>query len=591
MTNKSIFLQKITFLPPYLYWFFIIAGVALLHWQQSVLGWACVLAGWVWFLVRPVRPADAQAAPALSRRAELIWVAAIMLVAVGLRWQGLEAVPPACWFDEAQNGLETLRILSGDWFFFTPNNNGRGALQFFWTAPFFWVFGSTVTSLRLASAVIGVATVPLVWLLGRKLASAWVGLFAAAFLACSYWHVSISRLGFDAIMTPAFDAAFLLCLVLAVKTRAWTWFAAAGVLVGLANYGYAASRASLLLLVLALILIVRSVPDGWQRYRKGILASGLAALIVLAPLLYLTVRRPDVLGERPSQVLAPTAGAMLRNLRATLRMFHERGDGNARHNLPGRPMLDPAVGALALAGLALAWQRRRGAPRPKAGAPPNNLASPANSAGDILQRRCGLPSRAHPGLSALQDGFSCQLAVAWLGVYTLLAGMLTDAAPHGLRMLSAVIPASLLAAWGLQQALADLRLHTPGRRALALAVLFAAMAGATAYAYFRVYPRHPATRPAFSPHAYEVGRFLRTLPAGTLVQVSRRFDPGVVSFVSGREERVPDLDFSVTESRPDPWVRIMLSPDEAPWFMQSGAYAWREIQTPQGERFWVCEWR
>ncbi len=536
-----------SFLPPYLYWVFIIAGVALLHWQQSVLGWACVLAGWAWFLVRPVRPADARAAPALSRRAELLGLAAIILVAAGLRWWGLGTVPPACWFDEAQNGLETLRILRGDWFFFTPNNNGRGALQFFWTAPFFWVFGSTVTSLRLASTVIGVATVPLVWLLGRKLAGAWVGLFAAAFLACSFWHVTISRIGFDAIMTPAFDAAFLLCLLLAVKTPAWTWFAAAGVLAGLANYGYAASRASLLLLVLALILIVRSAPDGWRRYRKGVLAAGLAALIVLAPLLSLAVRQPGVLSARPGQVLASSPGAMLRNLRATLRMFHERGDANARHNLPGRPMLDPAAGALMLAGLALAWQRRR-----------------------------ELPS---------------QLAIAWLGVYTLTAGTLTDAAPHGLRMLSTLLPACLLAAWGLQQALADLRLHTRGRRALALAVLFAAMAGATAHAYFLIYPRHPATRPAFSPHAYEVGRFLRTLPAGTPVQVSRRFDPDVVSFVSGREERVPDLDFSVTENRPDPWVRIMLSPDEAPWFAQSGAYAWREIQTPQGERFWVCERR
>lgn len=578
-------------MPSLIFWILTVSGVILLHAQQSVLGWVCVLGGFVWALRTPALRAVPLPAPALSRRAELLGLAAIILVAAGLRWWGLGTVPPACWFDEAQNGLETLHILRGDWFFFTPNNNGRGALQFFWTAPFFWVFGSTVTSLRLASAVIGVATVPLVWLLGRKLSGAWTGLAAAGFLACSYWHVTISRIGFDAIFTPAFDTAMLLCLVLALENASWAWFAASGLLLGLANYGYAASRASLLLLVLALILIVRSAPDGWQRYRKGVLVSGLAALITLAPLLYLTVRRPDVLGERPSQVLAPTAGAMLRNLRATLRMFHERGDGNARHNLPGRPMLDPAAGALMLAGLALAWQRRRGAPWPKSGAPPNNLASPANSAGDILQRRCSLPSRAHPGLSALQDGFPFQLVLAWLGVYTLTAGMLTDAAPHGLRMLSALLPACLLAAWGLERAFTDLRLNAPAWRGLALAVLIAGLGSATAYTYFRVYPRHPATRPAFSPHAYEVGRFLRTLPAGTLVQVSRRFDPGVVSFVSGREERMPDLDFSVTESRPDPWVRIMLSPDEAPWFMQSGAYAWREIQTPRGERFWVCERR
>jgi 4-amino-4-deoxy-L-arabinose transferase-like glycosyltransferase len=533
------------------FWIPAVAGVLLLHGHHSVLGWGCVAAGVVWALAKPAWPAGARTAPALTARAEGIWLAAIVLLAIVLRWWGLESVPPGCWFDEAQNALETLHILKGEWFFFTPRNNGRGALQFFWTAPFFQTFGATVGSLRLASAVMGAATVPLVWLLGRKLAGAWAGLFAAAFLACSYWHVSVSRLGFDAVMTPAFDAAMLVCLLLALETASWVWFAAAGLLVGVANYSYAASRASLLLLAaamaLALILPLRSAPGNWQRYRRGVLAAGLAALIVLAPLLSLAIRQPALLSQRGSQVLVGSSDAALRNLRATLRMFLERGDANPRHNLPGRPMLDPVVGVLALGGLVLAWRRRR--------------------------------------------EFPFQLAVVWLGVYTVLAGMLTDAAPHGLRMLSTVIPASLLAAWGLEQGLADFRLSSGRWRGAALALMLAALGSCTAYAYFKVYAHHPATRPAFSPHAYEVGRFLRTLPAGTLVQVSRRFDQDVVAFISGRKETVLALDFSLPAGQADPWVRIMQSPEEAPWFMQAGAYTWREIKTPQGERFWVCERR
>lgn len=532
-------------MPSLIFWILTAAGVLLLRGGQSIWGWSCVLAGLAWALARPPKQAETQPAPALNRRTELWWLAAIVLLAAGLRWWRLEAVPPACWFDEAQNGLETLRILKGEWFIFTPRNNGRGALQFFWTAPFFLALGPTVGGLRLASAVIGAATVPLVWLLGRKLAGAWTGLFAAAFVACSYWHVSISRLGFDAVMTPAFDAAMLLCLLFGLESAAWGWWAAAGLLAGLANYGYAASRVSLVLLGLALLLALRSSAGDGKRPRPGVLAAGLAALIMLAPLLSLAIRNPRLLGERPAQVMTIAPKTMLFNLFATARMFHERGDANARHNLPGRPMLDPAVGALALAGLATAWRRRR--------------------------------------------DLSFQLVCVWLGAYAVLAGALTDAAPHGLRMLSTLIPLCLLAAWGLEQGLADFRLSSPRARFLALALLTASLGFSTAYEYFRIYPLHPATRVAFSPLDYEIGRFLRSLPLATPVQASRRVDESVVAFVSGRAETVPALDFSVPAGHSDQWVRILTAPEEAPWFMHSGSYAWREIKSPQGERFWVVE--
>ncbi|MEW6517671.1 MAG: glycosyltransferase family 39 protein [candidate division FCPU426 bacterium] len=525
------------------FWIPSAVGVVLLHGHQSVLGWICVLMGLAWAGWKPVEAASLPA-PAMRRRTELVWLAGLVLLAAGLRWWRLEAVPPACWFDEAQNGLETLRILKGDWFIFTPRNNGRGALQFFWTAPFFAVFGKTVGALRLASAVAGAATVPLVWRLGRQWGGARIGLAAAGLLAVSAWHVSVSRLGFDAVMTPAFDAAMLLCLVLGLESAAWGWWAAAGLLAGLANYGYAASRVSLLLLALAAWFGLRAFPGGWQRFRPGVVAACLAAMIALAPLLSLGLARPDLLGERGRQVAVTSPGAALRNLRATLRMFLERGDANPRHNLPGRPMLDPATGVLALAGLALAWRRR---------------------------------------------GFPQQLVLAWLGVYIFTAGTFTDASPHGLRMLSAVIPACLLAAWGLEQALADFRLETPLGRNLALAVLLLSVGLTTVHAYFVVYPCHPAVRPAFSPYPYEVGRFVRALPPETPVQVSRRFDESVVAFVSGRGKSMPELDFSTAAGTGDPWVRILAAPEEAPWFIREGAYLWREIKSQEGERFWVVE--
>jgi hypothetical protein len=54
-------------------------------------------------------------------------------------------------------------------------------------------------------------------------------------------------------------------------------------------------------------------------------------------------------------------GALLDNTLKALGMFTWRGDDIARHNLPGRPVFDPLLGALFLAGVGLAaWRARRG---------------------------------------------------------------------------------------------------------------------------------------------------------------------------------------------------------------------------------------
>ncbi|MGI0149934.1 MAG: hypothetical protein ACREDF_10450, partial [Thermoplasmata archaeon] len=126
-----------------------LAGALLLWSGITAAGWIAVLAAaclWVASYRRGGSGAFERPSPGLSGtirpRTELAVLALIIVAGASLRLYHLNQTPPGCWFDEAENGLETNRILGGDLFFFTPRNNGRGALQFFWTAPFFLALGA-----------------------------------------------------------------------------------------------------------------------------------------------------------------------------------------------------------------------------------------------------------------------------------------------------------------------------------------------------------------------------------------------------------------------------------------------------------------
>lgn len=95
----------------------------------------------------------------------------------------------------------------------------------------------------------------------------------------------------------------------------------------------------------------------------------LIAADVFAPLALFAYKKPELYFSR-TQDTSLFAGkapeerlpALMENARKHLLMFHIRGDPNGRHNLPGLPMLDPILGALAILGLALTlrwvWQPR-----------------------------------------------------------------------------------------------------------------------------------------------------------------------------------------------------------------------------------------
>ena len=156
-----------------------------------------------------------------QRWLEIGFVALLFLTALFLRTWQLDRFPPGLYNDEAAYGMDGLAAQHGDLRVFYERNNGREPLFIYLLALAFQSLGATPYAIRLTAAVVGAATIVSTYWFVRELfrfapesneqTPRWYAAWAALFLTFSYWHLSLSRVGFRAITLPlALTIAFVL---------------------------------------------------------------------------------------------------------------------------------------------------------------------------------------------------------------------------------------------------------------------------------------------------------------------------------------------------------------------------------------------
>jgi len=340
-------------------------------------------------------------------------------MAAFFRLYKLGLVPPGFHYDEALEALFALDILRGEGYpIYFASGFGITPTLVYLTVVTFSIFGPSSLAMRAVSTVIGVATVPALYLLSRELfvdesapSSRSLSLVAAFVLAILYSHVHFSRVGIEPILIPLALILLFYCLWYGFRTSKRWAFAGGGFFVGFSPYIYQSGWFIPVLVVL--VLVGRgTVEKGFlKRYGSHLLLLFAVAAIVFAPLGYYFVRNPSVLIHRPAQIAVTVAeggsehplGTLLANGIKGLAMFNLRGDKDPRNNLPGRPLLDPFLSLCFLCGLGLSVVRIR---KP-----------------------------------------TYMLLLLWLGVM-LLPTVLSEYAPHSRRALGVVPAASILVALG-----------------------------------------------------------------------------------------------------------------------------------------------
>lgn len=416
-----------------------------------------------------------------------------LLVGALLRGSALGRMDDMLHYDEAYNGMDALSLLRVPHLTpFFPGNYGREAGWIYYLTPFVAVFGARPFALRLAGALAGVLTLVAVYALGRELLGRRAATWATAALAVFYWPVHINHLALRANLFPLVGALALAALLHARRTKAIRHWIVAGLGLGLLLYTYYAARLWMAFgaLLLAWWFVSASAASNEPRrraehevsqgddsvislsdeaspgalpwfapasaasVRRGVCVALLVMAVVCLPMLIYMIQHPGATA-RLGMVSTLSWKDISANLLLWARAWFQRGDSNAEFNLPGRPILDPALGMIFVIGcVALACQRtRRGA-----------------------------------GLFLLG-----------LGLVSLLPSLLSDQAPHFLRALGLSVPISLVLGMGAAALVDGMRRVWPrgARMILLVPLALLALSGTRTYLDFHTRWLHSSELPIF----------------------------------------------------------------------------------------------
>lgn len=266
---------------------------------------------------------------------------------------------PGLWGDEATNGNDALLANQHGFAWFYEANNGREGLYINFMAILFRIFGSGVFTLRLTSALIGLAVLPVFFYLVRGVLvrldvkrSTTPALISTLLLAVSHWHLAFSRIGFRASL-----GILMLCLGLHLLLKARgqrIWLLLSGLIIGLGMHTYIAFRL-IPIIFIAYLLIETEVSSNFKERVSNFFIWFIGFMIAFAPLLNYFMKNPGSFTGRSSQVSVLASEAPIANLAAstgkTAVMFNLSGDCNARHGINCFPQLDPLTGIFALLGI------------------------------------------------------------------------------------------------------------------------------------------------------------------------------------------------------------------------------------------------
>ncbi len=293
------------------------------------------------------------------------------------------------------------------WPVFFEGNYGREPLHIYLMAPFIWLFGPTPFAVRLVPALSGVLAVLLTYFATKELLNgslfdapqatrqpggtvwrpaaapkvlsktsessdfnlqSYTPLLAAFFLAVLVPAIHFSRFGLRAMVFVPIEMLTVLFFWRGYNLSRRTTsprhlvtlsFLAAGFFLGLGIYTYAAARLFPLLFVLFVLFWAWR---DWHSLRQNLRnIGGMAAVsfVTALPLLLFFWRYPYFFVFRIAFVANKGVGTVedqplltwLLNVGRVVRGLYWQGETHLRHNLPGRPYLDPIQAVLFTLGL------------------------------------------------------------------------------------------------------------------------------------------------------------------------------------------------------------------------------------------------
>ncbi len=460
-----------------------------------------------------------------------LWiVGGLTLLASLLRLPNLETMPAGIHGDEGEFGELALNVSRGEGpAAFGVAFLGDPALYVYVIAPFVKLLGPTMEAIRLPSALIGIATVSLLYGFVRNLYGRFCAAIAAFLLATSAVHIHFSRMALNVIWVPFFTCLALWLLKRGMDRRGDVWFLLAGIAGGIGFYFHFGAR--LILPMLGLLLATQLVADRsrWRTWIQAMIFVATGGLLALSPLLAHLSSDPQLLtahtdkraiwnnwerlAERYDLDVSDKAGIVWEQIRLTFLAFISEPDsryGANMYRFMDMPLLPSLLATLAIIGLvALAFRIRTNRAR---------------------------------------------IVLVWFVVPVIFASVLTDVAGQSHRLINPLLPALIAIAFVVDAGRRAIRSRFPAPLAsVAVLVLMVVplVAGARdGYRYLQ-----PGATDRFGVAGTAQARCLEALPSGTVALIAgepRIYARHGASRYLGHDIDRRDLDDPLAQLPPDP---------------------------------------
>lgn len=431
-----------------------------------------------------------------EKRKEFFFLILILVLALFFRLWKINEIPPGLYPDVAIYANDALDSLQNKTLsVFYPENNGREGFWMWILAAFFYIFGASIFTIKLAAALCGTLTVFGVYcLISELFQDKRIGLFASFFLAISFWHTNLSRIGFRVITYPLLTVFAFYFLVRALKMLKFVNFLLAGIIFGLSFYTYTSFRMQVIVLPFLFFPFFIETKEKKKAF-LGIFLFLITVFLVALPLGIYFLKNPQYFFARMGPISIFYGENKILNffksLIAHLTMFNFYGDPNLRHNIPQKPYLCLIESFLFLIGLFLLFS-------------------------ELIKRK---------------KNFKEALFLISFWLIGLLPGILTkEGVPHGLRAFGAVLPTTGFSAYGTLFLWEKVKKY---RFSKIFNVLFLAFLILSYYQrYFVVWAKNPDLKNAFSQDFVEMGKYLNNLP--------ENYEKYVIVNISGVPVPYPD---------------------------------------------------
>ncbi len=240
-----------------------------------------------------------------------------LLLGAGLRVVGLEDAPPGLCPDEATNGYDAYSIAMtgrdqhGSLLPTTAAslNDYRMPAFIYIAVPFVAAMGLSVTSIRLAAAIVGWLALPVTYHLGRQMFDEEAGLTAMALLAFSPWHLPLSRLGLEASTVALFTVGSIASIwQWHCKGHRWRWAWLSGLMLGISFYTYSVMKLFIPLLMVGMAVVLwREIHSHLQQ----VIVLAVVVIILVAPMIKDTLETPQFMQARYNQIAVLKPGRPL----------------------------------------------------------------------------------------------------------------------------------------------------------------------------------------------------------------------------------------------------------------------------------------